>query len=181
MTNEIPSKTDNLESKFAEVPDEFPYVGITSAIGGFQNKLELTGRDGRYYTLGNSPAERYQQWCTCEELIQKFAIQCRHANAGEHSHIEGKDLLREHYAVATKAGWGLSIEQLKYVFRRVTSQLGLPSPELQDRPWYPPSVHVDDSIVEEFNKRMNSLPQTKSALQRILEQRRCAVKKGRLS
>ena len=179
MTNEIPLQNDNLESKFTEVPDDFPYVGITSAIGGFQNKLPLIGRDGKYYTLGNAPAERYQQWCTCEDLVRQYATQYRQAKAGEHPHIAAKDLLREHYEIATKAGWGLSIEQLKYVFRRVTSQLGLPSPELQDRTWYPPSVHVEDSIVEEFNKRMNSLPQTKSALQTMLEQRRCAIKKNK--
>ncbi|WP_038484880.1 hypothetical protein [Collimonas arenae] len=179
MVNKMPPPIDDWESKLAEVPDDFPHVGITSAIGGFQNKLALTGRDEKYYTSGNAPTERYQQWCTCEDLVQQYATQYRQAKAGEHSHIAAEDLLREHHEVATKAGWGLSIEQLKYVFRQVTSQLGLPSPELQDRPWYPSSVHVDDSIVEEFNKRMNSLPQTKSALQKMLEQRLRAINKSR--
>ncbi|MEM4987222.1 hypothetical protein V8G57_07445 [Collimonas sp. H4R21] len=177
MANEIPSQTDNLEVKFAEVPDDFPYVGITSAVGGFQNKLALTGRDGKYYTLGNTPPERYQQWRTCEGLIQQLVTQSRQVKAGGHSHIAEKDLLRERYEVATKAGWGLSIEQIKYIFRRVAGELGLPSPKLNDRPWYPPSVHVEDSIIEEFNKRMDSSPQTKSALQRLLEQRGFAVKR----
>lgn len=179
MPNEIPSQSDSLEPKFAEVPDDFPQVGISSAIGGFQNKLALTGRDGKYYTPGNAPAERYRQWCICEELIQQFATQCRQAKASEHSHFAKKDLLREYCEAATEAGWDLTVEQLKYVFRRVASELELPAPELQDRPWYPPSVHIDDSIIEEFNKRMNSLPQTKSALQRMLEQRLCATKKSR--
>jgi hypothetical protein len=175
----MPPPIDDWESKFAEVPNDFPHVEITSAIGGFQNKLALTGRDGKYYTQWNAPAERYQQWCTCEDLIKQYVTQCRQAKAYEHSHIAGKELLREQYEVAAKAGWGLAIEQLKYVFRRVASELGLPSPELHDRPWYPHSVHVDDSIIEEFNKRMDNSPQTKSGLARMLEQRGHAVKKGR--
>jgi hypothetical protein len=157
-----------MNNDYLRVPEDFPQAGVISAVGGAQNKLELVEYAGGYYSLGNTPPERHQQWLVCEDLVQQFVVKCRESKAGKRSHMTEEQLLSGYYDSATRAGWNIGSEQLKYVFRCTATVLGWPLPELRDRPWLPFPVEVDDAAMEEFNRLM-STPGEMTELQKMLK------------
>ena len=125
---EMPPLCDDSDSRYAQVPEDFPRIEIASSVAGFQNKLALTRHGGKYYVPGNTPDERYQQWCVCEDITQRYVIECHEWKAGKYSHLTEQELLRRYYESATRAEWRISSAQMIYAFRRVAAKLGWPFP-----------------------------------------------------
>lgn len=113
-----------------DVPDEFPQVAIASSAGGFQNKLVLTRYGGRYYVPGNTPPERWQQWCESEKLIPYYAQKCIEARISAPTVSDGC-VLQSVFTGALEVVESLSFEQIKYLFGRVADLLAWRLPELQ--------------------------------------------------
>ncbi|MEO8839507.1 MAG: hypothetical protein ABI351_12440 [Herbaspirillum sp.] len=175
--NEIPPLCGDSDSRYMQIPGDFPKVDIASSVAGFQNKLALTQYGGKYYVPGNTPDERYRQWCVCEDITQRYVIECRESKAKNYSHLTEQELLRGCYESAIQAAWGISREQMIYAFRRVAAELGWPPPELPDEASSSDVITVKDSTIDEVDQPVVETSHTPSSVQRLLKQYDSRIKK----
>jgi hypothetical protein len=116
------------ENQIMMVPDDFPRLKSTGAIGGAQPKLLLTEYQGKYYAPGNSPPELYNQWIYCEDIVEKMCTLSLNSKAGKRSHMGEADILSQYLDRMLQAKWA-SEQELHWVIRRVASILQWPVPE----------------------------------------------------
>lgn len=112
-----------------EVPAEFPQRSIGSGLAGLQPKVSVTEFEGRYYTLGNTPAERHARYVWCLDLAEQFVEALRAMKAGKRKDMPEADILQQYHDRTLKAGWGVEPAEADWIFRHVAANLGWPIPE----------------------------------------------------
>jgi hypothetical protein len=110
-----------------DVPADFPRPVVRSSVAGFQPKLALTTYHGRFYRPGGTPPELYRRWDICEDLAQQFVRKAAGSKAGKRAVMSEVDILDQYCLRAMTMGWG-SDDEMRWVFRRVSSILGWPVP-----------------------------------------------------
>jgi len=116
---------------FAEVPTDYPYRLAHGAVSGYQPKLLLTSwSNGKFYSPGNTPDERWHDWRYSVTLVSAMADKCLESRAGKRSHLSETEIILQYYQRAVVAGgrYGTQ-EQLKWTFTKVAEALAWPLPE----------------------------------------------------
>lgn len=116
---------------YAEVPDDYPYSPARGAVSGYQPKLLLTSSaDGKFYSTGNAPHERWHDWNYSTTLASAMAQKCLESKTGKRAHMTEADIILQYYlrAVNSNGRYGTE-EQLKWTFTQVARGLGWPLPE----------------------------------------------------
>ncbi|WP_343583430.1 hypothetical protein [Herbaspirillum sp.] len=109
-----------------EIPDDFPRVGVASSVTGAQSKFSMVKHGERYYSPGNTPPERQEQWMICNELVEGYSSKCQRAKEGKRAHMTHEEILAGYYEAELNANPFIDTAQLKWVFRKVASRLGWP-------------------------------------------------------
>lgn len=116
---------------FAEVPTHYPYRLAHGAVSGYQPKLLLTlGSDGKFYSPGNTPDERWHDWRYSITLVSAMVNKCLESKAGKRSHLSEIEIITQYYERARAAGGRYGTEdQLKWTFTKVAEALAWPLPQ----------------------------------------------------
>ncbi|MCH8618041.1 hypothetical protein [Undibacterium sp. TS12] len=125
MNNQEPKTTESEISKFGEVPADFPMTALLGAISGAQAKQLLTEYEGKFYSPGTSPPERFQRWDICEDLARQFSEKSLESKAGKRAHMSETEILQQYYARLLKTGWVSDAEGV-WVIHRVSAILSWP-------------------------------------------------------
>jgi len=115
------------DTRFAQVPEDFPRAPIAYSLSGVQEKLALVPFGGRLYQPGTSPPEVCERWDMCEDLAKQLAVRCKEVEHGKYKHIPQAEILGQYLTRLLKTGWGTD-DEMKWVVRRTASLLGWPSP-----------------------------------------------------
>lgn len=117
---------------YAEVPADYPYRPPHSAVSGYQPKLLLSSsRDGKFYSPGNSPEERWHDWQYSANLTSAMVEKCRESKVGKRAHLSEEEIISQYFRRAVAAGGRYGTEdQLKWTFTKVAEALAWPLPAL---------------------------------------------------
>jgi len=101
------------------------------AVSGYQPKLLLTSSaNGRFYTPGNTPRERWHDWQYSMSLASAMEQKCLESKTGKRAHMSETEIILQYYLRAVKANGRYGTEeQLKWTFTLVAKNLGWPLPE----------------------------------------------------
>jgi hypothetical protein len=116
---------------YADVPADYPYRPMHGTVAGYQPKLLLTSSaDGRFYSPGNAPHERWHDWNYSITLASAMAQKCLESKSGKRAHMKEAEIILQYYlrAVQSNGRYGTE-EQLKWTFTQVAKDLGWPLPE----------------------------------------------------
>lgn len=116
---------------YAEVPDDYPYRLAHGAVSGYQPKLLLTSSaDGRFYSPGNAPHERWHDWNYSTTLASAMAQKCLESKSGKRAHMTEAEIILQYYlrAVQSNGRYGTE-EQLRWTFTQVARDLSWPLPD----------------------------------------------------
>lgn len=116
---------------YAEVPADYPYHPLHGAVPGYQPKLLLTSSaNGKFYSPGNAPHERWHDWNYSRALASAMAQKCLESKAGKRANMTEAEIILQYYHRAVKANGRYGTEeQLKWTFTQVSKALGWPLPE----------------------------------------------------
>lgn len=117
---------DDDESRYAEVPSDFPRPASFGTLPGTQPKLIVTEYKGKFYPPEGTPPEIYERWQNCEELAREFASESRKNKAANVTRMTETEML-EHYLKIMIKSW-MSEDEAKWVVRRMSQILGWPVP-----------------------------------------------------
>lgn len=122
---------------YAEVPADYPYSPARGAVSGYHPKLLLTSSsDGRFYSLGNAPHERWYDWHYSVALASAMVKKCLESKAGKRAHLSEEEIIMQYYKRAVAAGGRYGTEeQLKWTFKKVAETLAWPLPEFLAVPY----------------------------------------------
>ena len=157
-----------MENEYSKVPADFPYSVKGSSISGYQPKVALVTYEGKAYQTGNTPPERYEQWMMCEGFLTYLVSRCQSKMSSD---ISNEEIRSEYALLITKGREIVTNEQLRWVIQRAAAMLGRPLPDIQDKPWMPKTVEVDDAVIKAFIQQMEEAPRTKSSLKAYIERR----------
>jgi hypothetical protein len=117
--------------KYAEVPDDYPYAPVRGAVSGYQPKVLLTSSlDGKYYSPGNAPNERWHDWNYSTTLVSAMVEKCLESKLGKRAHMSETEIISQYYKRALAAGGRYGTEdQLRWTFTKVAKALAWPLPE----------------------------------------------------
>lgn len=120
---------------YDDVPADYPRADIASAVGGAQPKFAMVKFEGKFYTPGNTPEDRWNDWSYSEQMVQHFVLKCPETKQGKRAHMSEEAIIAQYYerAVAARGYYGTEA-QLKWTFRRVANLLGWPVPEVCKEP-----------------------------------------------
>lgn len=129
MSDTMLNKPDTPD--YAEVPADYPYHPMHGAVSGYQPKLLLTSSaNGKFYSPGNAPHERWHDWKYSTSLVSAMTQKCLESKAGKRAHISEAEIILQYYQRAVKANGRYGTEeQLKWTFTKVARDLGWPLPE----------------------------------------------------
>lgn len=114
MDKESQAKSD---TRYAQVPADFPRPGHLGSVAGAQSKLLLTGFQGRFYAPGCTPPEVWQRWDICEDLAQQLYRKSLESKKGKRAHLDESAILEQYLERLLKTGWGTDAE-MRWVVRR---------------------------------------------------------------
>lgn len=116
---------------YAEVPEDYPYSPARGAVSGYHPKLLLTSSpDGKFYSPGNTPEERWHDWQYSTALAAAMVDKCLESKAGKRSYLSKIEIISQYYERAVAAGGRYGTEeQLKWTFMKVAAALAWPLPE----------------------------------------------------
>ena len=117
---------DDDESKYEDVPSDFPRPVSLSALPGMQPKIVVTEYKGKFYPPEGTPPEIYERWHRCDELAREFASELRKDKAANVTRMTETEMLEHHLKNFSKS-W-LSEEEAKWMVRRMSQILGWPVP-----------------------------------------------------
>jgi hypothetical protein len=110
------------ETKFEQVPIDFPRPVHHGAVSGAQPKLLLTSYKGRFYSPGCSPPELFQRWDACEDLARQLAEKSLESKAGKRSHMAEVEILDQYLPRLIATRW-TSEPEARWVIRRAAAML----------------------------------------------------------
>lgn len=113
------------DGKYDQIPAEFPATALLGAISGAQAKMLLTEFNGKFYSPGTSPPERFQRWDICEDLARQFSEKSLESKAGKRAHMSELEILQQYYERLLKTGWVSGAEGV-WVIHRVANMLSWP-------------------------------------------------------
>lgn len=116
------------EDEFNKIPSDFPRTVRHAALPGSQPKLLVSKYKGHFYSLGCSPPELYERWEVCEDLAKQLAEKSTISKQGKRSHMSEVDILDQYLVRLIGLRW-TSVEEARWVIRRVASMLDWPSPQ----------------------------------------------------
>lgn len=124
------------EPNNTDVPDDYPRRAFHGAVPGYQPKLLLSSaQDGKYYSPGNTPDERWEDWKYSETMVAAMVERCRATKAGERAHMTEEEIILQYYRRALGADGRYGTEdQLKWTFRKVAEILNWPVPAIVSIP-----------------------------------------------
>lgn len=125
MNNQEPKTATTGIGQYDQIPADFPMTALVGAISGAQAKLLLTEYDGKFYSPGTSPPERFQRWDICEDLARQFSEKCLESKAGKRAHMSETEILQQYYARLLKTGW-VSDAEGSWVIHRVSAIISWP-------------------------------------------------------
>ena len=123
---EAASPSDN-DSKFEEVPIDFPRPLHHGAVSGAHPKLLMTSYNGRFYLPGCTPPELYRRWDACEDLARQLAEKSLESKAGKRSHMSPIEILDQYLPRLIATKWHSEAE-MRWVIRRAAAMLDWPVP-----------------------------------------------------
>lgn len=120
------------EPNYEDVPADYPRRAAHGAVSGFQPKLLLkSGPDGRFYSPGNTPHERWEDWKYSKGMVAAMVERCRQTKSGERAHMTEEAILFQYYQRAVRPDERYGTEdQLKWTFRKVAEALEWPLPPI---------------------------------------------------
>lgn len=120
------------EPNYADVPADYPRRAEHGAVSGFQPKLLLkSGPDGKFYSPGNTPHERWEDWKYSQGMVAAMVERCRQTKAGERAYMAEEEILLQYYQRALRPDERYGTEdQLKWTFRKVAEILEWPLPPI---------------------------------------------------
>jgi hypothetical protein len=116
---------------YVDVPADYPYHMMRGAVSGYQPKLLLTSSpDGKFYSPGNAPHERWHDWNYSTTLASAIAQKCLESKTGKRAHMTEAEISLQYSRRAVEANgrYGTG-DQLKWTFARVAEVLAWPLPE----------------------------------------------------
>lgn len=119
------------DRNYDDVPSDYPYAEHFGAVAGAHPKLLLVRFQGRYYTPGNTPEQRWNDWKYSESMVEHMVAKCLESKNGKRAHMSEKDIIAQYYerTVAGNGRFG-TIPQLKWTFTKVAERLGWPLPDV---------------------------------------------------
>lgn len=116
---------------YTDVPADYPHQMIPGAVSGYQPKLLLTSSpDGKFYSPGNAPHERWHDWNYSTTLASAMAQKCLKSKTGKRAHMTEAEIILQYClcAINSNGRYGTEV-QLKCTFTQVAKGLGWPLPE----------------------------------------------------
>lgn len=121
----FPSEDD---TKYAQVPDNFPRPQQFGAVPGAQAKYLATKYKGRFYSPGCAPPELFENWRHCMSLVEQFVSSCIETKAGKRSHMPEAQILDQYLVRLISSQW-VSEDEARWVIREAARLLGWPMSE----------------------------------------------------
>lgn len=115
------------DTKFEQVPVDFPRPLHHGAVSGAHPKLLMTSYNGRFYSPGCTPPELYRRWDACEDLARQLAEKSLESKAGKRSHMSQIDILDQYLPRLIATKWH-SEPEARWVIRRAAAMLDWPVP-----------------------------------------------------
>lgn len=116
MSDTMLNKPDTPD--YAEVPADYPYHPMHGAVSGYQPKLLLTSSaNGKFYSPGNAPHERWHDWNYSTALASAMTQKCLESKAGKRGTHERS---RNHLAVLPTGG-----QSERSIWHRGAAQVGV--------------------------------------------------------
>lgn len=125
MNNQESETAATKIGQYNQIPADFPMEPLLGAMSGAQAKLLLTEYEGKFYTLGTSPPERFQRWDICEDLARQLSEKSLESKAGKRAHMSENEILQQYYDRLEKTGWVIDTEGV-WVIHRVSAILSWP-------------------------------------------------------
>jgi hypothetical protein len=125
MNNNEPAITSTKNEKYDQIPVDFPATALLGAITGAHSKLLFVEFDGKFYSPGTSPPERFQRWDVCEDLARQLSEKSLESKAGKRAHMSEVEILQQYYDRLLKTGWVSNAEGV-WVIHRVSTLLSWP-------------------------------------------------------
>jgi hypothetical protein len=124
---EAASTPEDDDTKYAQVPFDFPRPMHLGAVPGAQPKLLMTRYNGRFYMPGCTPPELYERWDICEDLAQNLAQKSLESKTGKRAHMTEADILDQYLPRLIAMKW-TSEAEARWVIRRIAEMLSWPIP-----------------------------------------------------
>lgn len=110
---------------YASIAPDFPKLEHFGAVPGTQVKLLVVQFEGKYYTPGDTPPERFRRWQNCEDLAQQFCAPSLNSKAGKRSHMSEEAIIDQYLERLIETGW-VNIAEAHWTMCRTTQMLGWP-------------------------------------------------------
>jgi hypothetical protein len=133
LTTPNVSASNECDFDITKVPDDFPYAAQSGAVGGAQLKFLGVQYEGKFYSSGNTPPERYDRWDYCEDLAAQFVVKCRNNEHGKYSHLTQSEILGQYCERLISSGYG-STAEMRWLIRRTAALLQWPVPASAEEP-----------------------------------------------
>jgi hypothetical protein len=103
------------------IPEDFPRQGQLGGVSGVQAKLLARKIHGRF-VAGPTHEELYARFDNCSDLVEQLTAYTQRKLASMPGTTDEDLLQRVRRGVANK-GWGVSNEEMDWIFRKVADQL----------------------------------------------------------
>ena len=124
MNTEIEPRRED----YTSIASDFPKLEHFGAVPGTQMKLLVVQFEGKYYTPGDTPPERFRRWQNCEDLAQQFCTASLNSKAGKRSHMSEEAIIDQYLDRLIDTGW-VTIAEAHWTMRRTIQILGWPVPQ----------------------------------------------------
>jgi hypothetical protein len=121
------STSEDDDTKYAQVPSDFPRSMHLGAVSGAQPKLLMTRYNGRFYMPGCTPPELYERWDICEDLARQLAQKSLESKAGKRAHMTEAEILDQYLPRLIAMKW-TSEAEARWIIRRSAEMLSWPIP-----------------------------------------------------
>lgn len=120
-------------------------------MSGVQNKLSARKIGGRFVG-GMTEDELWVRYDACRDLSMKL-VELAEAKRDQYAELSLREFLRRFRVGVVKNGWGLAVEELDWVMRRVSAAMGSEPGDVPDRmtfdvQWFPPPPVSTEAQVE---------------------------------
>lgn len=119
------TEIEPLSKDYASIASDFPKLEHWGAVPGSQMKLLVVEFEGKYYTPGDTPPERFMRWQNCEDIAQQFCTASLNSKAGKRSYMSEEAIIDQYLERLIDARW-MTIAEAHWTMRCTTQMLGWP-------------------------------------------------------